>query len=118
MTDAEARALIDNRLRMLKLGTIGNPDLLTPLIAATGGNPKAIEITLGLVKYEHRSLDQALADLGAARGALFNDLFARAWALLDQPARDLLLALTLPPPRRSAPPPACMGRPTSARSSG
>lgn len=95
MTDAEARALIDNRLRMLKLGTIGNLDLLTPLIAATGGNPKAIEITLGLVKYEHRSLEQALADLGAARGTLFNDLFARAWALLDQPARDLLLALTL-----------------------
>ena len=36
-------------------------------------------------------------NLHAARGALFDDLFSRAWSLLDEAARRVLLALTLFP---------------------
>ncbi len=98
MTKDEARLLIKDRLRMLKLDARAiDPALLTPLIAATGGNPKAIELALGVIKYERRPLTLVLEELEQARLALFDDLFARAWLLLDEPARHLLLALTFFP---------------------
>src|SRR5207245_1941607 len=73
------------------------PSQLEPLIMATGGNPKAIELTLGLFKYERRPLQQVVDDLYAARGELFDDLFTRAWALLDEAARRVLLVMTFFP---------------------
>jgi LuxR family glucitol operon transcriptional activator len=96
MTDTEARLLIDERLRMLKI-VVDDRAQLEPLIAATGGNPKAIELALGLIKYERRSLQQVIDGLYTARGELFDDLFSRAWSLLDETARRVLLALTLFP---------------------
>ena len=47
-----------------------------------------------MIKYERRPLQQVVDDLYAARGELFDDLFARAWDGLDlkvpaQQARDL-----------------------------
>jgi tetratricopeptide (TPR) repeat protein len=50
-------------------------------------------LTLGLIKYEHRPLQQVVDDLYAARGELFDDLFERAWALLDEAGRRVLLAM-------------------------
>lgn len=98
MTEAEAQALVGERLRVLRIERlVDDPAQLAPLIAATGGNPKAIELALGVIKYERRPLQQVVDDLYAARGALFDDLFARAWTLLDEPARQVLLALTLFP---------------------
>ena len=98
MTHDEAQLLIDQRLKLLKLDSlVGDRSQFAPLIAATGGNPKAIELSLGLIKYERRSLHQIVDDLYAARGALFDDLFARAWSLLDVPARHVLVSLTLFP---------------------
>jgi tetratricopeptide (TPR) repeat protein len=98
MTDTEARLLIDERLRMLKIEKlVEDRAQLEPLITATGGNPKAIELALGLIKYERRSLPQVIDTLHAARGELFDDLFGRAWSLLDETARRVLLALTLFP---------------------
>jgi hypothetical protein len=80
MTDTEARELIDQRLRVLKIAQLpSGPSQLDPLMAATGGNPKAIEVALGLIKYEHRPFQQVVDDLYAARGELFDDLFMRAW---------------------------------------
>jgi LuxR family glucitol operon transcriptional activator len=98
MTDSEARLLIDERLRMLKIEKLVDDRAeLEPLIAATGGNPKAIELALGLIKHERRSLQQVIDSLHAARGELFDDLFSRVWSLLDEPTRRVLLALTLFP---------------------
>ncbi|HEU4324245.1 MAG TPA: NB-ARC domain-containing protein [Roseiflexaceae bacterium] len=98
MTNDEARLLINDRLRMLKWDARAvDPAQLTPLIVATGGNPKAIELALGVIKYERRPLSLVLQELERARLALFDDLFARAWLLLDEPARQLLLALTFFP---------------------
>jgi tetratricopeptide (TPR) repeat protein len=98
MHEAEAQALIDQRLRALQLTQLAKDrQALVPLIAATGGNPKAIEVSLGLLKYEHRPLPQVLEQIAAARGALFDDLFARAWVVLDAVTQRVLLALTLFP---------------------
>lgn len=98
MNDEEALSLIAQRLQALQLKAMasGRPEF-APLIAVTGGNPKAIELTLGLVKYEHRPLQQVVDDLQAAHGVLFDDLFARAWALLDEAARRVLLVATFFP---------------------
>jgi hypothetical protein len=95
MTDAEAREFINERLHMLRIEKLVNDQTqLEPLLATTGGNPKAIEIALGLVKHERRSLQAVVDDLYAARGELFNDLFTRAWALLDEAVQPVLLVKT------------------------
>ena len=98
MREAEVRTLIEQRLRQMRIEKlVGSLEQLEPLITATGGNPKAIEITLGLVKHERRPLRQVVDDLYAARGDLFDDLFARAWSLLDEAARRVLLVATFFP---------------------
>ncbi|MBK9945492.1 MAG: hypothetical protein IPP13_28210 [Kouleothrix sp.] len=98
MTEAEAQALIVQRLRMLQLDNkVKEPTEFEPLVTVTGGNPKAIEIALGLVKHERRPLQQVVDDLYAARGELFDDLFTRAWSLLDEAARRVLMVMTFFP---------------------
>ena len=103
MTDAEAQEFVGERLRRLRIAQlVSDPTQLEPLLVATGGNPKAIEIALGLVKHERRPLQQIVDDLYAARGELFDDLFARAWALLDEAARRVLLVMTFFPTSASS----------------
>lgn len=98
MAEVEARALIAQRLRVLKLEhRLADPAQTAAIIAATGGNPLAIELTLGIIKYERRPVAQVIEDLYAARGELFDTLFQRAWALIDEAARRVLLVLTLFP---------------------
>jgi tetratricopeptide (TPR) repeat protein len=98
MGETEAQIFIGQRLRALQLDKlVKNPAEFEPLVAVTGGNPKAIEIALGLVKHERRPLQQVVDDLYAARGELFDDLFTRAWALLDEAARRVLLVMTFFP---------------------
>ena len=98
MSEAEAWALITKRARVLKIDRlIGERVQLEPLLAVTGGNPKALTMTLGLLKYERRPLQEVVDDLYAARGDLFDDLFTRAWALLDEAARRVLLVATFFP---------------------
>ncbi len=94
MTEEEALQFAGQRLRVLHLEKlVAEPAQLEPLLTATGRNPKAIELTLGLIKYERRPLQYVVDDLYAARGELFDDLFERAWALLDEAARRVLLAM-------------------------
>jgi tetratricopeptide (TPR) repeat protein len=98
MTEDEARELIAERIKVLKIEKlVGDLTQLEPLVVATGGNPKAIEMTMGLLKYERHPLQQVVDDLYAARGDLFEDLFARAWSLLDEAARRVLLVMTFFP---------------------
>ncbi|NCC32206.1 MAG: hypothetical protein EOM24_09305, partial [Chloroflexia bacterium] len=98
MSEREVRALVDERLKVLRIEKlVGDVAEIEPLIIATGGNPKAIGMTLGLVKYERRPLQHVVDDLYAARGELFDDLFTRAWSLLDEAARRVLLVMTFFP---------------------
>lgn len=94
MSEPEAHELIQERLRVLKMNhLVSDQDQFASLIAVTGGNPKAITMSLGLLKHERRSIQQVVDDLYAARGDLFDDLFTRAWALLDDAARQVLLVM-------------------------
>jgi hypothetical protein len=92
----EGRALLALRLRALRLAADG-PALarLAPLLGAVGGNPKALEVALGALKYGTATPAQLVEALDAATGAPFDELFMGSWALLDGAARRLLLALTL-----------------------
>jgi transcriptional regulator with XRE-family HTH domain len=96
MNDGEAIELIAERLVVLKMDkAVRDLDQLEPLIRVTGGNPKAIEMAMGLLKYQRQPLQQIIDDFYAARGNLFDDLFARAWSLLDEAARRILLVTPL-----------------------
>jgi hypothetical protein len=98
MREGEARDFVAMRLRLLRLdGAIRDEAQIAQLIDVTAGNAKAIEIALGVVKYERRAMPLVIEDLRAARGELFDDLFARAWELLDTPAQRVLLAAALFP---------------------
>lgn len=95
MTDHEAHALVVERLKLLRLDTlVKRHEQFAPLIMASGGNPKVIELTLGLIK-NGRTMTQVVEDLHAARGDIFTDLFERAWSLLDEASRKVLLATPL-----------------------
>jgi hypothetical protein len=94
MTETETWELVDERLRVLRMETlVSDPTQLEPLLTATGGNPKAITLTMGLLKYERRPLQQIVDDLYAARGDLFDDLFSRAWTLLDEAGKRILMVI-------------------------
>ena len=96
MTENEAFAFIQERLKVLRFtALISDPRIFEPLVVATGGNPKAIEMALGLVKHQRQPLQQVIDDLCAARGELFDDLFTQAWMLLDTTAQRILLAMPL-----------------------
>lgn len=102
MSGAEAWELTKERAQVLKIERlIGERTQIEALLAATGGNPKALALTLGLLKYERRLLQDLVDDLYAARGDLFEDLFHRAWALLDEAARRLVLAASFFPTNAS-----------------
>jgi hypothetical protein len=98
MRDEEARTLLQQRLERLRIAHLVH-DLahLEPLLVATGGNPKAITMVAGLLKYERRPLQQIVDDLYAARGEIFDDLFSRAWTLLDAAGQRILMVMTFFP---------------------
>src|SRR5690606_19239362 len=71
-----------------------DPEKFRPLIEITGGNPKAIELAIVLLKQSSQSYDQIPAKFRTANHELFDDLFARAWELLDLGSQFTLMALT------------------------
>lgn len=94
MNETEAYQFIDLHLRLRGLQHLVNDrDQLNPLIAATGGNPKAILISLGRLKYE--PIKDVIDDLRTGQGEPFDDLFKRCWDQLDQAARRVLLVMPL-----------------------
>ena len=69
---------------------------LRPLYSITEGNPKAIEMALGYIKYKGMALDEVVHSLAEANETvydLFQDLFARAWQLLSQEGQRLLMVM-------------------------
>lgn len=96
MAAHETRALIADWLPRSRLrGLAGALDQFEPIVEIAGGNPKATQLALGLL--QHRSRDEVIEDLRVARAGIFDELFARAWDLLDDAARRVLLAIPLFP---------------------
>jgi hypothetical protein len=94
MTHNEALMLVQQRLHLLKLTKLPQDDI-APLIAATGGSPKALEMSLGLIKYEKHLPQDILGNLATIHQGLFDNLFSQAWASLDHDARCIFLAMVL-----------------------
>ncbi len=98
MSKSEASEFVLNQLRFLRIEElVRDPAEMEPLCEVTGGNPKAIMLALGYLKHSQRPLDEVINEIYAGRGNLFDDLFARAWQLLDDAARRVLMAITLFP---------------------
>lgn len=94
---AQSRELIAERTQRGALSRMPCAlEQLGALADVAGGNPKAIELALGLV--QRRPLPEVVAALkSATMDTLFDELFDRAWGLLDAAAVRLLLALALFP---------------------
>jgi len=98
MEDDEIRELVANRLKMLGLEKyMADVSQLDPLIQICGGNPMAIEIALGYIKYEHKTIHEITDEIYESRGELFEYLFARCWQLLSHEDRSVLFAMQLFP---------------------
>lgn len=97
MSDSEAKLLINDYARQVNLSLPHDDDAIHRLIAVTGGNPKAIQVTLGMVKTTGQPLAQALEHLRGGATDLLSDLFTRNWSLLGGDAQHVLLAITLFP---------------------
>lgn len=93
MGAAEARQLIAVRSRQLGRRVEPSAGEQQALIARTGGNPRAIELLLGLAQRTGSGVRTLLEQLHTADGRLFDELYRSAWAALAAPARRLLLAL-------------------------
>jgi tetratricopeptide (TPR) repeat protein len=96
MEDHEAKELVLSRSQMLGLDNLfSNFTHFEPLLEATGGNPKAIELSLGLIKYQHKPLNEIVNELYDARGELFEYLFARCWQLLSAEDEVVMFSMNL-----------------------
>jgi LuxR family glucitol operon transcriptional activator len=92
----EAWRFLQEKMVSLKMGQlVKDLNRLDPLITLTGGNPKALELALGQLKYGHQTLAQVTVSLEAARGEIFDNLFRRNWANLGEAARSVYAALPL-----------------------
>jgi len=89
MNEEETRQFVEHRLSRLKLDL--EYSQLSPLLDITKGNPKAIEIALGIIKRKKRPLVEVVDTLAKAKPP-FHDFCSGAWALLDNQAQMLLLA--------------------------
>jgi len=63
------------------------------LYEATGGAPLAIRWAIGQIKQRGQSVDGVLNSLHEARGDIFEFIFKRAWSLLSDSAKRILLVM-------------------------
>ncbi len=96
MGKEEARELIQNYAEKIVLG-IDKIEVFDDLIKMVNGNPKAIEMALGIIKYERLTLENTIKDLLDLNGELFKDLFDWAWKLLDYNEKKILKIMSLFP---------------------
>lgn len=98
LADAEALELIHRHARRLRLPTVAEAkdEALKLLVDVTGGNPYAIVTALGYLKGGSLALDSlvnALYRAGPDMDKIFNYIFNRAWEILSQDARHLLMVM-------------------------
>jgi LuxR family transcriptional regulator, glucitol operon activator len=100
LKDSEALAFIRQEAKALELAFIEakTVDELISLARRTGGNPRAIEMSLGCIKGGNVGYDDVIDQLrvaGPAVEAIFNTLFDQSWRLLSEKARRALLVVPL-----------------------
>ncbi|MCI0496437.1 tetratricopeptide repeat protein, partial [candidate division KSB1 bacterium] len=97
LEQGEALALIRNEGRRQGLSSVEEADdqVLLRLYQATGGAPLAIKWSIGQIKQKGQSLDTVLAALHAAKGDIFEHVFARSWSLLSEDAQKVLMVMPI-----------------------
>jgi len=65
------------------------------LYESTGGAPLAIRWAIGQIKQRGQSVDGVLNSLHEARGDIFEFIFKRAWSLLSDSAKRILLIMPI-----------------------
>ncbi len=82
----------------LKVVAGADDDTLRRLAAATGNNPKAVELALGLIKQKglpFNTLVDELYQASAMVEEVFDYIFAEAWRLMDPTTQQVMLAMPL-----------------------
>ncbi|MCB0171435.1 MAG: hypothetical protein KDI62_08900 [Anaerolineae bacterium] len=96
-TDAEALIRDEARRRGITALAEAPPEPITQIYDIAGGNPLALKLIIGQVHL--RSLSTILTDFKEARGqkveALYEFIYHQAWQLLDDTARQVLVAMPL-----------------------
>jgi TolA-binding protein len=101
MSHSETRALIVEWLPRSKLRHVA--DALEHCLAIAdlvGGNPKALELALGLL--QHQPWERVSELLKHAQHELFDELFHYAWSMLDRNSQRVITSITLFPTSVSA----------------
>jgi hypothetical protein len=97
MSEREGRQFIGLHCRKINLAPAPSELAQQELITATGGNPKAIEIVLGLARRTGRPIAQILSgEIGVAAMDI-ETLIAASWKALNSTERQIILALSLFP---------------------
>lgn len=98
MNKSEAHEFVKNKMTDLDISQTKNKvEDFDPLVNTCGGNPKAIEMALGIIKHDKRTLKATLEELVSIKGELFKDLFKRAWDLLNEDAKNILRLMAMFP---------------------
>jgi LuxR family glucitol operon transcriptional activator len=100
LKDEETITLIRRHSHRIGLEVVAgaDDDTLQRLAAASGNNPKAVELSLGLIKQKGLPFNTVVDELYQAShmvSEVFDYMFAEAWKLLDNEAQRVLLALSL-----------------------
>lgn len=98
LAKAEALELIKNEGIRLSIGLeslIADEKNFHRLYEATGGAPLAIRWAIGQIKQRGQSVDGVLNSLHEARGDIFEFIFKRAWSLLSDSAKRILLIMPI-----------------------
>ncbi|MBI1880226.1 MAG: hypothetical protein HYR94_18730, partial [Chloroflexi bacterium] len=100
LKDEETLTLIRRHSHRIGLQVVAgaDDDTLQRLAVATGNNPKAVELSLGLIKQKGLPFHTVVDELYQASQMVkevFDYIFAEAWKLLDDEARQVLLAMSL-----------------------
>ena len=100
LKDEEILTLIRRHGHRIGLNMVANADddTLSRLAAATGNNPKAVELSLGLIKQRGLPFNTVVDELYQASQMVeevFDYIFVEAWNLLDEKTRQVLLAMPL-----------------------
>ncbi len=94
----EAQQLIQNEASRLGLNLaalIEDERNFARFYEATGGAPLAIRWAIGQIKQRGQTLEGVLNSLHGAQGDIFEFIFQRAWSLLTDPARNILLIIPI-----------------------
>jgi tetratricopeptide (TPR) repeat protein len=100
LTNEETLTLIRRHSHRIGLNMVAGADdeLLSRLAAATGNNPKAVILSLGLIKQKGLPFNTVVDELYQASQIVeevFDYIFAEAWKLLGVDTRQVLLAMPL-----------------------